>query len=287
MLMLLLGVAAMAPPVVAPPPPVPPVPGITRLSSHDPANVMRLFSTDDYPADAIRNEEQGTVSYRATVGTDGRVSRCEIVVTSGSISLDTATCQIIQRRARFSPARDQQGAPVDDHFDGRIRWVLPEPDPTPFADQRNLAIFTSNGGGTIATCRVIAPQPGPTDDQLCPVLRRAAQQLVTMNPSLQLTEREIVLEQGLLIGGPDTANFIGQGPGEKLIGRAAFALTIDAEGKVVDCVAVAGSVGSEVHTDGCTLDRSLGFTPLESVVAERTNRHAVRYFASYTRPSSR
>ena len=246
---------------------------------------MRLFSTDDYPADAIRKEQQGLVSYRATVGIDGRVSQCEIVVSSGSASLDKATCQIIQRRARFSPARDQQGAPVEDHFDGRIRWVLPDPDPTPFADQRNLAVFTTDSARTIATCRVVGPQPGPTDDQLCPELRRVAQRLVTTNRGLQLTGRELVLEHGLLIGGPDTANFIGKGQGEKLIGRAAFALTIDAEGKVVDCKAGAGAVGPEARVDGCTRDQHVGFSPLDGAVTERANRHAVRYVASYTRPS--
>jgi protein TonB len=85
-----------------------------------------LFSTDDYPQSAIRNEEQGTTAVRLTIGPDGRVSDCSITSSSGSSALDSATCNILKRRARFTPAKDQAGNPVSDTFPQRIRWELPE-----------------------------------------------------------------------------------------------------------------------------------------------------------------
>jgi TonB family protein len=91
------------------------------------ANLASYISDADYPAEAIRNEEQGTVSFRLHITPDGRVGRCEVVESSGSASLDETTCRIMTERARFTPARDSNGAAIADQVDARIRWVLPEP----------------------------------------------------------------------------------------------------------------------------------------------------------------
>ncbi len=88
-------------------------------------DLVALFSADDYPTRAILNEEQGTTAFRVTVSRRGRVSKCEIVQSSGSEALDKQTCRIVSRRARFSPARDKDGRRVEGSFSGRIRWELP------------------------------------------------------------------------------------------------------------------------------------------------------------------
>jgi protein TonB len=90
------------------------------------ANLTSYVSNDDYPQAAIRAEEQGTTRFRLTVGTDGRVSNCEITGSSGSSSLDRTTCDLMRRRARFTPAKDQAGNPIGDTHSASIRWVLPE-----------------------------------------------------------------------------------------------------------------------------------------------------------------
>ncbi len=115
-------------PVARPAPPAPPAPPPPRVSQAARAkgNLPSLFSTDDYPQSAIRNEEQGTTAVRMTIGTDGRVTDCSITQSSGSGALDTATCNILRRRARFTPAKDQAGNPISDTFSQRIRWELPE-----------------------------------------------------------------------------------------------------------------------------------------------------------------
>ena len=58
--------------------------------------------------------------------TDGRVSDCSITSSSGSSALDNATCNIIRRRARYTPAKDQAGNPITGTDSARIRWELPE-----------------------------------------------------------------------------------------------------------------------------------------------------------------
>lgn len=295
MFALLLGLAAMAPTVIRPPaPPVqmalpaPPVQITPTLSPHDPGSVVRLFSADDYPMEAIRREEQGTVSYRATVGTDGRVSTCDVTASSGSASLDAATCNIIQRRARFRAARDQHGKRTEDQFSGRIRWVLPEAEPTPFADLHQTTIFTADTHGSIATCRYEGLAQELPGEDWCVELRAMALEFIREQKDPLLTGRELVFEQGLLIGGPESGRVIGRGAGQVIITLTAFALTIDADGKIVGCIDAIGDLDADVAKSDCARDRkdefAAKFPPLGADAADRSNRHAVRYLASYTRP---
>jgi len=107
-----------------PAPPAPPKPVISQAAKAK-GNLPSLFSTDDYPSQALRNEEQGTTGVRLTVGTDGRVSDCQVTSSSGSSSLDATTCSILKRRARYTPAKDQSGQPITGTDSARIRWQLP------------------------------------------------------------------------------------------------------------------------------------------------------------------
>jgi TonB family protein len=88
-------------------------------------NLASYFSQDDYPPAALRANEQGTVVFRLSVGADGRVFRCEVTRSSGSASLDEATCRILIVRARYTPARDREGRPTADIVPGRVTWTLP------------------------------------------------------------------------------------------------------------------------------------------------------------------
>jgi TonB family protein len=84
-----------------------------------------LFSHEDYPADAVRNYEQGAVSFRLDISAEGRPTECLVVQSSGSPSLDSSTCRLLLERARFRPARDAEGKPASDRVSGRIVWRMP------------------------------------------------------------------------------------------------------------------------------------------------------------------
>jgi protein TonB len=114
-------------PTAPPAPPAPPAPAPPRTvePAKARANLASYVNDDDYPSDAVRNEEQGTTSFRLDVGTDGRVTNCTVTGSSGSRSLDNATCRIMRSRARFTPARNNLGQPTTDTVSHRIRWVLP------------------------------------------------------------------------------------------------------------------------------------------------------------------
>lgn len=112
-------IAAPPAPVPAPPPPriVPPQRARANLNSY--------FSADDYPAAALRSNDQGTTGFSLTIGTSGRVEACTVTSSSGSSALDQATCRILRSRARYTPARDQNGNPTTGRDSGRVTWRLP------------------------------------------------------------------------------------------------------------------------------------------------------------------
>ena len=99
---------------------IPPPPASNRR-----IELRTLFSADDYPAEAQRNGEEGTVQVALSVEPNGKVSACTIIRSSNHESLDRATCSILQRRARFLPARDAAGRPVPDRVvSPPITWRL-------------------------------------------------------------------------------------------------------------------------------------------------------------------
>jgi protein TonB len=118
--------APQAPPAPPAPPPPPPPPAPVKVQpAKARANLASYFSDDDYPQDAIRNEQQGTTGVRLDVGPDGRVTNCVVTSSSGSSSLDNTTCRLLKSRARFTPATDSTGAKTTDTQTTRIRWQLP------------------------------------------------------------------------------------------------------------------------------------------------------------------
>ena len=113
-------------PVARPAPPAPPAPPPVRKIEPQSAsgNLQGLFRESDYPSSALDNEEQGTVAVVLSIGANGRVSNCSVSSSSGSRTLDSATCRVLTSRARFTPARDSSGNATTGTFRQRITWRL-------------------------------------------------------------------------------------------------------------------------------------------------------------------
>ncbi|TFI58075.1 TonB family protein [Sphingomonas parva] len=114
--------APPAPP--APPPPPPPPPAKKVEAARAKANLASYVSNADYPAAALRGEEEGTTGFRLEIGPNGRVTNCTVTSSSGSSSLDSTTCRLMRSRARFTPAIDSNGNPTSDSVSSRITWRL-------------------------------------------------------------------------------------------------------------------------------------------------------------------
>jgi TonB family protein len=94
-------------------------------AKHVSGNPGRFFGPSEYPLDAIRAQLQGRVIVIGKVATDGHVEACIVVQTSGSQSLDGATCRIMRNKVHFTPARDKDGKALSSHYVLPVRWVLP------------------------------------------------------------------------------------------------------------------------------------------------------------------
>jgi len=106
------------PPVVqAPPPPPPPPPPPQKVqAARARGDVRTLFTNDDYPASAQSSGAEGTAQAQLTIGSDGRVVSCNLIRSTGNGALDSATCNILRRRAKFTPAVDSNGQPTTDTY---------------------------------------------------------------------------------------------------------------------------------------------------------------------------
>jgi protein TonB len=114
----------MQPPQIAPPrPPAPPPPRQTQPKSVV-GDLQGLISGDDYPSSAMDNNEQGVTHVSLTVGASGRVVGCSVSSSSGSRTLDQASCRLLTARARFSPAQDANGNPTTGTFSAKLTWRL-------------------------------------------------------------------------------------------------------------------------------------------------------------------
>lgn len=104
-----------------------PAPGPVNTNARARYPLSRYVSiSDDYPAAALRNNEQGRVAFALAIDANGRVNGCRITRSSGSAALDAATCRIMRARARYTPARDARGIAVPDADVGVIDWILKE-----------------------------------------------------------------------------------------------------------------------------------------------------------------
>jgi protein TonB len=117
--------APIAPPRPVPPPPPPP-PSQARGASPRDLNSWAGRIQSDYPSRALRQEEEGTVTMRITIGSNGRVEACSVSGSSGSSALDDAACRGMQRYARYNPALNAAGDPISATTTQSIRYVLPD-----------------------------------------------------------------------------------------------------------------------------------------------------------------
>jgi len=82
------------------------------------------FPLSEYPLEAIRLHQQGKVVMTLSVNATGRVTGCEIAASSGSPSIDKASCAEL-RQVRFAPATDVNGNAIDGSVTMPMTWRLP------------------------------------------------------------------------------------------------------------------------------------------------------------------
>jgi len=108
------------------PPPAPPPPAPSKARGATPDGLSRWSARiqEQYPPRAVRDEVEGRVGVRVTVGPNGRVSDCSVSSSSGSSILDDAACAGMRSYARFNPALDAAGNPTSGSYSTTIVYQL-------------------------------------------------------------------------------------------------------------------------------------------------------------------
>jgi protein TonB len=83
-------------------------------------------NANDYPSRALREEKEGVTRFSVQIDANGRVTSCNVTGSSGTPELDSTTCSLIQRRARFNPATDGEGKPTSGSWSSSVRWQIPK-----------------------------------------------------------------------------------------------------------------------------------------------------------------
>lgn len=100
--------------------------GVAPLAARPRNDPARWITTNDYRSSWIARELTGTARFRLEIAADGRVTDCAITGSTGHAALDTATCRLLEQRARFEPARNSRGDAVAGSFANAVRWELPD-----------------------------------------------------------------------------------------------------------------------------------------------------------------
>jgi hypothetical protein len=126
------------------------------------------------------------------------------------------------------------------------------------------------------------PPPCPTQ------LVELGQKIIAVVPRVDLiANRELVIEEGLLIGDPVQFAAIGRVDGQQLLMATGLTIEVDAAGKVRSCEVLEESTGPEVFAASmCKLHLEKRFMPLAKKDPNRQLRSAVYYFAGYLRARS-
>jgi periplasmic protein TonB len=106
-------------------PPVPTVHHVDAIGARPVGKPGSWATPEDYPSLDLNAEHEGVTHFSLSIDAQGRVSGCTVTGTSGWPGLDTATCRLIMKRARFSPAMDENGQPTTGGFASAVRWTIP------------------------------------------------------------------------------------------------------------------------------------------------------------------
>ncbi|MCB2075254.1 MAG: energy transducer TonB [Novosphingobium sp.] len=91
-------------------------------------NPSSWVSIRDLPFDpSLIGQVSRRVTFNLTILRNGRVKGCRIVGTSGLPILDQTTCAFVSARARFKPALNEFGTPVESSYTNVVRWFWKPP----------------------------------------------------------------------------------------------------------------------------------------------------------------
>ena len=192
-----------------------------------------IVTADDYPADALDLNQQGTVGVLVRVDATGAVSDCVITTSSGSPALDAQTCRLVWLRAKFVPAKDASGKPVASTYRQRINWRIGGGADDGAANEPWMLRWIASGWDNgVPSCR---SELGGLSESESAALGQCPAYVAGVAASLSGSVagyRELVVEQRFSVGTPPV---LAMAPSDRFTAREVAQLDIDAAGRVSSC----------------------------------------------------
>lgn len=97
---------------------------LSGVVAASPTTPIPWFQMEDYPVYAFQRRQQGDTAFELLVDPSGKPVNCLVVQSSGSPVLDRQACAVARQRARFSPARDNNGQAVFGTYRSKVLWTI-------------------------------------------------------------------------------------------------------------------------------------------------------------------
>lgn len=98
--------------------------GSGDTSRFTPARLVRNLKSGDYRAIATGRLTAGSADVSIAVATNGAVSDCRLIRSSGDAAIDRGLCPLLRQRLRFRPALDDLGRPIPYRTNYHASWQL-------------------------------------------------------------------------------------------------------------------------------------------------------------------
>ena len=203
-----------------------------------------IIRSTDYPAAALKQEEQGTVAALLRVDEAGKAQSCTIEQSSGSSTLDTRTCEVLMTRGRFEPSRDERGRATAGELRQRVTWRM-EDGPRQLRNSATEAHLRFGEDGKLISCRYYVRSagvlgepfdcPGNTDRKAPPRLL----ELVSGGRATAVSEQRIIVEEATAEPLPPLQR------NERLWNELRLQMSLDTKGKVTSCEVLQGPKGAD------------------------------------------
>ncbi len=82
------------------------------------------LGSNDYPTAMLYKGGNGLIQFRLDLEVDGSVSKCAILDQAGDSVFSKTTCDLISKRAKFSPAIGRNGQPIRSFYVDAVRWIM-------------------------------------------------------------------------------------------------------------------------------------------------------------------
>ncbi len=88
-------------------------------------NPGRWVNANDYPRGMIARGKEAIVHFRMSVDEKGDATACYIQQSTRPKAFDDVVCRSLMKRAKFQPARDQNGKPIASYYRNTARFMIP------------------------------------------------------------------------------------------------------------------------------------------------------------------